>query len=151
MREMRLLLYQLRESGQEKDIATSLDNRFQQVENRLGIKASLEMDDGLYLPTEIQHQVWRILVESLNNAVKHANASSVQVHITCDGQIFSVSTQDNGIGFDVEKSSPGMGLKNIQKRAESLGGHVEIISEIGKGTQIIVRIPTSCMKPEEME
>jgi nitrate/nitrite-specific signal transduction histidine kinase len=151
MREMRLLLYQLRESGQEMGLETSLENRFQQVENRLGIQTSLEINDELFLPAEVRHQIWRILVESLNNAVKHAIPTKVDVKINCLEEQLVVIIQDNGIGFDVNASSPGMGLKNIYNRAEILDGYVEIVSEIGRGTEIIVKLPRSCLNPEKME
>ena len=149
MREMRLLLYQLREVGQDEDIATALDTRFKQVENRLGIQASSDIDTEIFLPTQIQHQVWRIIVEALNNMVKHASATHVQVQITCLDEYLIVSIQDDGIGFDIRERFPGMGLKNMRTRAETLGGQLEISSESGQGTQITLKLPIACIHSEE--
>ena len=145
MREMRLLLYQLRESGNDKDIRSSLVNRFQQVENRLGIQATQYIDPKIEFPPKIRHEIWRILVESLNNVVKHADATKVHVEIECKGDHFSVLIQDNGRGFDLNSDSPGMGLRNIRTRAESLDGTLEVISHIGEGTQVILKIPMTCI------
>ncbi len=149
MREMRLLLYELRESGQDADIATALDTRFKQVENRLGIQAAHQIEDEIVLSPQVQHEIWRILVEALNNSLKHANATRVYVQISCREEYLAVSIQDDGIGFDVSSHSVGMGLKNIQARAEALSGHLEICSEAGHGTQIELRIPLACIDPEE--
>jgi signal transduction histidine kinase len=149
MREMRLLLYQLREPGKDKDIRTSLINRFQQVENRLGIQTTQNIDAKIQFPPKIRHEIWRVLVESLNNVVKHADAAKVQVDIACDGEHLTVLIQDNGKGFDVDAFSPGMGLKNIRTRAEALDGTFEINSQIGEGTKIIVKIPMVCFDSEE--
>ncbi len=151
MREMRLLLYQLRESAKAEDLPSSLANRFQQVENRLGIKATQDIDNEIKFPPEIHHQIWRILVESLNNVVKHANATQVHVIIACNGEYLSVIIKDNGKGFDVDAYIPGMGLENIRTRAESLDGRLEIISQIGEGTQLIVKVPMTCVNPEERD
>ena len=148
MREMRLLLYQLRESGKDKDIASSLRNRFQQVENRLGIQAIQNVDPNINYPPKIRYEIWRILVESLNNIVKHANATRVFVEIACKSDHLSVLIQDNGKGFDVNAYSPGMGLKNIQTRAESVGGTLEITSKIGEGTNLLINIPMNCGNSE---
>jgi signal transduction histidine kinase/HAMP domain-containing protein len=149
MREMRLLLYQLRESGKDKDIRSSLVNRFQQVENRLGIQASHNIDQDIKFTPKVSHEIWRILVESLNNVVKHADASRVQVEITCNDDHLSVTIRDNGRGFDTNAYSPGMGLKNIRTRAESIDGTLEVISRLGEGTQVIIKIPIACGNSEE--
>jgi signal transduction histidine kinase len=149
MREMRLLLYQLRESGKDKDIRSSLINRFQQVENRLGIQATKKIDPNIEFPPIIRHEVWRILVESLNNVVKHAEATKVHVEIGCDGEHLTLLIEDNGKGFDVNAFSPGMGLKNIRSRAEDLDGRMEVTSQPGAGTQIIIEIPMVCLEKEE--
>jgi signal transduction histidine kinase/HAMP domain-containing protein len=144
MKEMRLLLYQLREAGSESDIASALETRFKQVENRLGIEAAYDIGEDVFLKNHIQHEVWRILIEALNNAVKHANARHVYVHISCLGEALLVSIQDDGIGFTPDSQSPGMGLKNIQSRTETLAGQLEIISAPGQGTLVNIKVPNAC-------
>jgi signal transduction histidine kinase/HAMP domain-containing protein len=147
MREMRLLLYQLREVGQEDDIAAALNTRFKQVENRLGIKATSDIETGLLLPPRFRHQVWRILVEALNNVVKHAGANRVHVKITCLNEYLAASIQDDGTGFDIQNYFAGMGLKNMQSRAEMMAGDLDIVSAPGQGTQISLKIPLAFIDP----
>ena len=147
MREMRLLLYQLREIGQDEDIAAALNLRFKQVENRLGIQATHDIQTGLFLPANMRHEIWRIIVEALNNTVKHANAEHVRVQLSCLNDNLQVTIQDDGTGFDGGSQFPGMGLINMHKRSETLGGDLDIISAPGKGTVINLSIPTSCLYP----
>jgi nitrate/nitrite-specific signal transduction histidine kinase len=151
MREMRLLLYELREVVQDVDIAEALDTRFKQVENRLGIQATVEIGEDIIIKNHIRQEIWRIIIEALNNAVKHASASQVRVQIICPDDYLIVLVQDDGVGFDVKKHSAGMGLKNIQARTDILGGHLDIISESGQGTLIRLKAPKACVYPDERE
>lgn len=80
--------------------------------------------------------IYRIIQEAVNNALKHANASSVLVRIDISNEAYLVRIEDNGNGFDVKNTSAGNGLRNIEKRARELGGTVTITSEKGKGTNI---------------
>jgi signal transduction histidine kinase/HAMP domain-containing protein len=141
MREMRLLLYQLREETDDQDLAAALDIRFKQVENRLGIEAAYEIDKKIILPEKVRHHIWRIFVEALNNSVKHANANHVFIQMEQKPSWILVSVQDDGVGFNVNTPSPGMGLKNIKARVEKMGGTWEFDSEPGQGTQIYIQIP----------
>jgi signal transduction histidine kinase len=149
MREMRLLLYQLREAGQEGDIASALDTRFKQVEDRLGIQATCEIGSDIMLPAHIQYELQRIIIEALNNVVKHANASRVQVQISCLDENLIASVRDDGIGFDSDVRFSGMGLKNMQARAVSLGGDLDIITKSGQGTRMDLKIPMACLDQGE--
>lgn len=151
MHEMRLLLYQLQETRQDQNIEITLDNRFRNVENRLGIKTTREIETDIFLPSHIHHEVWRIINEALNNAIKHASAARVHVQISCNDENLRVSIQDDGVGFDPRDYSPGMGLKNMQRRAEALDGSLEITSKLRKGTQILLKIPMTCLEPGEGE
>jgi signal transduction histidine kinase len=148
MREMRLLLYQLREAGQDDDISTALDNRYKQVEHRMGIHATSNLEPDIALPMHIRHEIWRVIVEALNNTVKHAQATNVDVQIACLDEHLAVSIQDNGIGFDSSERFPGMGLKNMRTRAERLGGHLDITGQPGQGTRISLQIPMACIDPK---
>ena len=149
MREMRLLLYQLREAGQEEDITTALSARFEQVEKRLGIQSTFEIGPDIFLPAHIQHELQRIIIEALNNVVKHASASRVDVLISCLDENLTVSIWDDGIGFDSDVRFPGMGLMNMQTRAGSLGGDLDITSKSGQGTRMSLKVPMACLDSEK--
>jgi signal transduction histidine kinase len=121
------------------------------VENRLGIKTTREIETDIFLPSYIQHEVWRIINEALNNAIKHASAAHVHVQISCNHENLRVSIHDDGVGFDTEDYAPGMGLMNMRARAEALNGSLEITSKPGQGTQILFKIPTGCLDSVEGE
>lgn len=92
--------------------------------------------------------IYRIIQESINNAIKHAEAPEIRVTISTSGNKASIIISDNGKGFDYSlvkvndpKSKAGIGLKNIQNRVIFLGGQLNIYSQKGKGTQIVAEIP----------
>ena len=86
--------------------------------------------------------LYRIIQEAINNVAKHAQASSVQVHLSNEDDI-TCTIEDNGKGFDyaVAAVRDGIGLKNIQARVAFLKGTVEWDSAVGKGTAITIHIP----------
>jgi signal transduction histidine kinase len=87
--------------------------------------------------------LYRVLQESVNNIIKHANATKVSIQLIKDENELSLVLEDNGRGFDVNKvnSFSGIGLKNIISRIEYLNGKVNFDSTIGKGTTMIVEVP----------
>jgi len=92
---------------------------------------------------EISTALFRIAQEGLNNIVKYAEASAVNLHIIDKEDEVYLVLEDNGKGFDERKSKPtgGMGLQNIRERAKLLNGSAEIQSAPGQGTVIEIHIP----------
>lgn len=96
------------------------------------------------LPRVIALCLYRIAQESLANIRKHANASRVELELTCDGQEVTLSIHDSGVGFDlaeVQAHHLGLGLVNMRERVRSVQGRLDIRSEPGQGTHITVQIP----------
>ena len=92
---------------------------------------------------EVSTALFRIAQEGLNNIVKYAEASSVNLHIIDkDDEVYLV-LEDDEIGFDESKLkiNGGMGLQNIRERAKLLNGSAEIHSTPGHGTVIEIHIP----------
>jgi two-component system NarL family sensor kinase len=88
--------------------------------------------------------LFRIIQESLQNSIKHANASKVDICFNYQPENLQVSINDNGNGFDITKTSEknaGLGLLNIKTRAALTGGSSSITSELNKGTSITINIP----------
>ncbi len=81
-------------------------------------------------------QVLRIVQEAIQNAVKYAEAHLVNVKIEETNSGLVVIVQDDGKGFEESSIRPGNGLYNMRKRAEELGGSVEIGSGPGRGTKV---------------
>lgn len=82
----------------------------------------------------------RAVQECLNNAIKHASPSWIKIHITSDGPRLELTITDDGEGFDTNKSSQGLGLRNLQSRMNALEGTISVQSEPQKGTQITMSL-----------
>jgi len=100
-----------------------------------GLKGTLE--------EQLETTLYRVIQESVNNVVKHAQATRLSIQLQQDTEGITVSVEDNGIGFskDHREFTSGIGLSNIQSRVNLLNGFLEIDTEPGKGTQITVFIP----------
>lgn len=107
--------------------------------NTFEIQLSVE-DAVEELPADIKLNLYRIIQEQLNNITKYANATEVRISIRC-GDHLQLEIKDNGIGFDPEKKRSGIGLRNIQRRAEFYKGSMEILPADSKGMTVLVRLP----------
>ena len=142
LKEMRLLLYQLQLTGDEQvDLFEILSTRLESVEYRLGIETNLQIDIVGSMPKAWESDIFYIIIEALNNALKHSGADQVSVSVQGNSYEIEVQVSDNGSGFDpVTLADCGMGLGNMSARADHLGGTLSIISQAGKGTQVQLTI-----------
>ncbi|MFL9845304.1 tetratricopeptide repeat-containing sensor histidine kinase [Flavobacterium rhizosphaerae] len=85
--------------------------------------------------------IYRIIQESLQNINKYSQAKNATVRILKDGANIHIIISDDGVGFDTEKARSGIGLKNLQSRADALKGTLHIKSTPGNGTIIEVFLP----------
>ena len=106
------------------------------------------------LPEEKAIFLFRIFQETLNNVLKHAKATTINVMITYDSDnTFVMEVEDNGVGFATDgKGSPlsfskGVGLTSIFNRAKLIGADINITSVINQGTRVIIKI-TPPSKPQ---
>jgi signal transduction histidine kinase len=91
------------------------------------------------LPEGVEVAAYYVVSEALANAVKHAQASVVQVDISAEDAFLVISIHDDGVGgADARR---GSGLVGLQDRVETLGGTIGIASRSGEGTTILARIP----------
>lgn len=100
-----------------------------------------ELLDWDALSGDIKINMYRIIQESLQNAIKHSQCSSINLDLTADAENISVSIVDDGIGFHVKKGKKGIGMRNINSRMKKLNGTWDITSEIDNGTKVIFVIP----------
>jgi signal transduction histidine kinase len=93
---------------------------------------------------ELQHDLLRIAQEAVINAVRHAHSKSIRIVLIEESDDWILMVIDDGQGMeDVPElyAQQGFGLANMRERAETIGGHFEIQSRVGLGTQVIVRLP----------
>jgi signal transduction histidine kinase len=152
LKEMRLLLYQLRSLAlTEGGLVQAIESRFGLVERRLGIQASIHIDESLEFDTEAEQELFRLLTEALNNVLKHAAASQVSVSMLSENDHIALVVSDNGSGFDPAGAFDGMGLQNIRDRVSALGGRMDISSQPELGTRLRVELPRLSVSPGEGE
>jgi signal transduction histidine kinase len=93
------------------------------------------------IPAETRHQFFLAFREALNNAVKHAEASEIQLEVLAEPSELQIKIADNGVGFDPNKTQVrGNGLSNMRKRLEGIGGRFAIASSPGNGTTVNMTI-----------
>jgi signal transduction histidine kinase len=101
--------------------------------------------DGL--PALIRRGLYRVCQEGLVNAAKHSGIDSARVYLYVEPAEIYLSIRDNGQGFDPKQiiaqnqAREQFGLRGIQERVHTLGGTCDILSQVGQGTQVLVRIP----------
>jgi PAS domain S-box-containing protein len=101
----------------------------------------VELSLGVHerLPESAEVAAYYVVAEALTNVAKHARASQVDVRVEADDANLHLSIEDDGIGgADVAK---GSGLTGLADRVEALGGTMDVCSDAGRGTSLIVKIP----------
>ncbi|MGN6371303.1 MAG: ATP-binding protein [Phycisphaerae bacterium] len=124
----------------------------EQMHARAGIQLTIsEIGTGRKIPAPIANYLFRSIKELINNAWKHGRAEEVLITVHWRGDSESggvrVVVDDDGCGFDTASAATqatrGLGLASIKERITSLGGKVDIESSAGKGTRVIVELPTT--------
>jgi len=114
------------------------------IVRRSGLDVRLYLSgEELDLPPVVAAHVFRIVQEGLNNIIKHAGADRATVWIERNAYGLVVTIEDNGRGFDPTRTSASshFGLHIMRERAEALGGHLHIRSEVDRGTVITLHLP----------
>jgi len=116
------------------------------VQKQLSIypEISLNFDEqiavNLILGPSEALDLFRVCQEAIANALKYARANTLSIEVKSSNAAYKVSIADNGKGFDLTKVDPAIqnGVENMRYRANDIGGELEIFSEPGKGTRIVV-------------
>ena len=136
--------------NKEELILSDLINRLDTFINQLNIQEVMQTSitdkveakkETVYFTAIEGIQIYRVIQESINNAVKHADAKVIKIKFDLISNQLKIQIIDNGVGFDMDKVSYGNGLNNLEKRAQRLQSKLEIKSEIAKGTSIKLLFP----------
>ena len=151
--EMRALIFELRpESLEREGLVAALARQGAALQARHEILVQTELCEEPDLLLAVKQELFRIVQEALQNTVKHAHASKVDLvlHRTADTVILEV--RDDGVGFDPLGSFPGhLGLHSMQERASNLGGRLQIESTPGQGTRLLTQVPLGQPVGAEMD
>ncbi|GAB4055443.1 hypothetical protein GCM10028810_67590 [Spirosoma litoris] len=132
---------------EREGLATTLTTLVDRLNQNLPLQFSLTIS-GLQerLPVEIEFNVYSIVFELINNAIKHAKATTVGISLFRTDLGINLSVTDDGIGLIQSSGKQGVGLQNIQTRLESLGGTFNTLLAIEKGTRILIKIPIETVR-----
>jgi signal transduction histidine kinase len=110
-----------------------------------GMDGSVELratDVGRYAPP-IEATAYFCCLEALQNAAKHAHASSTRIELVGRSGSLELTVADDGLGFDPRTGTAGSGLTNLRERVESVGGALTVSSAPGRGTRIRAVLPAT--------
>ena len=95
------------------------------------------------LPADVALCLYRAAQEGLSNAIRHANASSIEMEVQLSGGEAELSITDDGIGLrpGAQDRPRGLGLLSLEERTKFLGGRFDLTTEPGPGIRLRVRIP----------
>ncbi len=138
-----IMPYTLQSKGLIKAVQEMID--LLSAVNHLHFSFNFQLSDTS-VSKEKEIHIYRLLQEVLNNAVKHANATEIDIRIYEEKKHYCVDISDNGAGFDqleVINRTKGLGLQNILRRTEIVKGKVYLETAPGKGTSYHFNIPQS--------
>jgi PAS domain S-box-containing protein len=109
--------------------------------NKIAETAFVYNVGSLVISNDLKLNIYRIIQEQLNNVMKHAQAKKVSISVQSQTSIICIVISDDGVGFDVNKKSKGIGILNMMNRVESFNGTVAMESTAGDGSKVEIKIP----------
>ncbi|MEO3946795.1 sensor histidine kinase [Gorillibacterium sp. CAU 1737] len=148
--EMRALLLHLRPVHLEgKRLAQGLRDLINELQAKVQVQITLEMDEELQLQKGIEDHLFRIVQETLSNALRHSKASHLEIRLAATDSVRLV-VRDNGVGFKLDEvKHASYGLVSIRERVSELGGSLHIVTAPDRGTRLDIRIPLTLETKEE--
>jgi signal transduction histidine kinase len=119
-------------------LKSALDELKRRFEKNDDISISISIPESIQLEIEETLSIYRIIQESINNAIRHGNASIIEIKMYTIQSEYEITITDNGAGFDISDQSKGLGLRNIEARCKSMEAELSIKSSKGKGTKLII-------------
>lgn len=144
LREMRLLIFELRPSVLEREgLMAALRARLEAVEARTGVATAVSAPDNLQLIPETETGLYWIAQEALNNVLKHAQAGKIRIDLVQAPGKVVLRIVDDGRGLEAAAVARKgtLGLRGMQERAAKLGWRLTIDSAPGRGTAVQVEVP----------
>lgn len=130
-------------------LQAALNVFIQEIGKLTDIKLIYKTEGELYrLPQKIENNIFRIIQEAINNAIKYSQADVIEVFLRQTENDMTIVVKDEGKGFDpkiVEARSvnieSGRGFFNMYERTEYVNGRLEIVSDLGRGTTVMLSVP----------
>ncbi len=146
LKELRHLSKSLTDNSIEKgNIAELLRKEFTRIEELKRYKITLDItNEDLALSYQTKSVIVRVVQEFLQNSMKYADCKTLSISLTKFNKELKIVLCDDGVGFDIENSKEkGIGLTNMKKRVELIGGHYLLQSVKNEGTTLTIKILTT--------
>lgn len=108
--------------------------------NHISFDFTHQMDDSVMFSSITGMNLYRIIQEAVNNALKYSEATEIRVHLEASEELIKITIYDNGIGFDTLATTSGNGLQNMKKRAQDINASFSLKSAPNTGTSIEVTL-----------
>ncbi len=108
---------------------------------RSAVPVALDLDLDSRLPQALEAAAYYVASEGITNAVKHARASVIELHVHCRDGALTLSVRDDGVGG--ADASRGSGIIGLKDRVEALGGRISVVSPSDGGTTLAVQLPAA--------
>ena len=132
---------------EEKGIIALIKSRIELLNNNCQTHFTFQHEGNPETLSNISKiTIYRIIIESINNIVKHAEATNATLILSINDVAIGIVAKDNGKGFNVDNLIKGIGLYTIKARTEAMKGKITINSALGKGCTISISIPTEFHK-----
>jgi len=141
--EMRALIFELRPDSLEKEgLVSALNKHVAALRARYGLDVQADLCAEPDVPFPAKEALYRVAQEAMNNVVRHARASRLEVRLSAMNDRITLSVRDNGVGFDPRGQYPGhMGLHSMRERMELMNGSLRIESAPGEGCLVRADFP----------
>ncbi|MFS4468187.1 tetratricopeptide repeat protein [Maribacter sp. 2210JD10-5] len=144
--EVRSISHELSHSAYQKigNFVNSIETLLKNAQQNVNIKTHFSYDqeeDWDALRGDLKINVYRIIQETLQNAIKHADCDNFFINFERDETTIHVTMSDDGKGFKTERGKKGIGMRNISSRVTKLNGTWSIDGAPGKGTKTVLKIP----------
>ena len=114
---------------------------------RVVVEISPDCPDCI-VPLTLKRHLIMIFKEIVHNCARHAQAIRVRVKFSMIDQFLQITVRDNGCGFDAATPSDGWGLESMKERAREIGGKLEVESQVGEGTTVVLTVPLTSLMSE---
>lgn len=145
LKEVRRIIYDLRPMAlDDLGLVPTLDKYLRNVKDRSGKVVELHaLGQARRFPTKMEIAIFRLIQESVSNAVKHSDANLIEVKLEFTQKFISIYIRDDGKGFDTSKpaKSNSFGMMGMRERVELLEGTIKVKSRLNYGTSVYIQIP----------
>lgn len=146
-KELRTTIYDLSLKGkQSTSFREEIENYIREIAKLNGISISFKMSGNQeLLDQNLKKAVYRIISESIGNSARHGKCNKVQIILHVLKEFINLQIDDDGIGFDMETRTKGLGIQNMFDIVNYSNGQISIESLPGKGTSISILIPNKIL------